>query len=362
MPFQRPVLNELVSRIESDILSRVETGVGILRRSILKVLARVFGAAIHLTYGYLDFMAKQLIVTTAGTEWLEYHAFKWGKTRKQATYSTGNANVTGLNGSIIPEGTSYFNAEGIEYETAAEVMIAAGVGVIEVTAKTPGLAGNQVEGDILTLGSPITGVDAMALVDADGLQGGEDTESDEDLRNRILHQIQNSSMGGNEEDFIGWALDTPSLGVTRVWVFPDYLGAGSLGVFFVLDNQSPIFPNPANIEQVQAVLDSHKELTQKVLVYSPVEKVISIKMQISPSTPAVQEAVRDSLVAMFRENTGTGEMVIRSQLDEAISLATGEVDHTITEILVNGTEIPVGNIEMAFNELPTIARADITFE
>lgn len=362
MPFSRPTLSTLVTRIESDILSRVETGVGVLRRSILRVFARVFGAAINLTYGYIDYLAKQLFVATATGEWLEHHGLKWGKTRRQATYSTGAANVTGASYVSIPGGTSYFNSAGIEYKTAAPVTIIAGVGVITVTAITPGAAGNVAENEILTIGSPIEGIDAQAFVDADGIRGGEDIESDSDFRKRILFQIKNNSMGGSETDIISWTLDAPSLGVTRVWTVKDFLGFGTVGIFFVLDNQDPIFPNASNVAAVQAILDAHLKFIMKPFVYAPTEKTIGITIHVSPDNADIREAVKDSLVDMFRDNTSLGQIIYRSQLDEAISLATGEVDHLITAMAVDGSAHIVSDISIATNELPTIARDDILFE
>jgi len=359
--FPRPTLQELVSRIESDILSRVEEGTGILRRSILRVLARVFAGAVNLTFGFIDFLGGQLFIVTATNAWLERHATKWGKTRRQPTFAAGKCNVTGTDGKQIPANTQYQNADGIEYETKALVTIAGGVGVIEVDALASGVAGNQEEGDILTLTSPLEGIDDQAFVDADGIQGGEDLESDDDLRDRVLQRVQNPATGGNDADYIGWVLDTPGLGVTRVWIIGSFNGPGTVGIFFVLDNQSPIFPNPSNIATVQAVIDAHAPVGVEATVYAPVERKISITMDLNPNTAEVQNNVKDSLEAWFKDNTDVGMLLFRSQLDEAISLAAGEVDHTITDIEVDSVSVGVGDVQLGTNELPTIDPTDITF-
>lgn len=361
MPFSRPTLSELIQRIESDILSRVEAGIGILRRSYSRVQARVFGGAVNLTFGFIDWLSKQLFVTTATEENLDEHALKWGKTRRQPTFSEGNAGVTGENGKQIPASTIYNNADGDEYETKVLVTISGGVGVIEVKSKETGADKNLDADEILTLANPINGIDDQAIVDSDAIKGGSDLESDNDLRKRVLQRIQNEATGGNDDDYEQWALDTPSLDVTRAWVFGNFTGPGTVGIFFVLDNQTPIFPNSANIAAVQVVIDEHAPAASTPTVYSPIERKISIEMTVSPDTSEVQNNVKDSLVAFFKENTDVGMVLFKSQLDETISVAAGEVDHTITGLEVDGSPRAVGNLSFANNELPTIDPADITF-
>jgi len=361
MPFAKPTLSELIGRIESDILSRVETGTGILRRSILRILARVFGGAVNLTYGFIDWLARQLFVTTAKSEYLAQHSLKWGKTRRQPTYSTGGATATGLDGIDIPASTIYNDSNGLEFETQALVTIAAGVATITVKANQTGADSNHAENDILTLASPIAGIDDQATVDAGGILGGENLEADDDLRDRVLTRIQNPGMGGRDTDYEQWAKDTPSLGVTRVWVITEFDGPGTVGIFFVLDNQAPIFPNPSNVAAVQANIDQHAPITAIPNVYAPTERKVGIAINLSPNTTAVQQAVKDSLVAYFRNNTNTGMVLFISQLDEAISVAAGEIDHEITDIEIDTVSVGAGNVAFGANELPTIDPADITF-
>jgi len=71
MPFARPTLQEIVDRIVSDIQSRITGATTLLRRSILRVLARVYAGAVHLVYGFLEFMKDQIFVQSADAEYLE---------------------------------------------------------------------------------------------------------------------------------------------------------------------------------------------------------------------------------------------------------------------------------------------------
>ena len=59
---------------------------------------------------------------------------------------------------------------------------------------------------------------AVAYVGVNGIGGGADVESDEDLRARVLFRKRNPPHSGSKSDYIAWALEVP--GVTRAFVSP----------------------------------------------------------------------------------------------------------------------------------------------
>ena len=70
MPWSRPTVTTIYERIVTGIESRLTGGVALLRRSVLRILSKVFAGEIHLNYGYIEFISKQLFPDTAETEWL----------------------------------------------------------------------------------------------------------------------------------------------------------------------------------------------------------------------------------------------------------------------------------------------------
>ncbi len=357
MALDRPTLQQLYSRIEGDILSRVTVGWGILRRSFIKVMARVFAAAIHLTYGFLDFLSTSIFATTAEGSYLDEHGAVWGLARLPATFAVGSITPTGTPGTNIPMGTVWKNADGVEYTTDALLVLP---GSVDVTASTAGVNGNQDAGDILTIDTPIAGVDDQAPVDTGGLTGGGDVESDDHYRARILERIQYTPQGGSYTDYEGWVLNYQgAFSPDRVWIFPAQGGPGTVQIYFMLASQ--VFPNATQISAIQDEIDKRAPVTAIPSVDKPTQREVGIEMELSPNTSAVQDAVKASLVAYFEDNADVSMTLLKSQLDEAISLATGEVDHVITDIEVESVSVGVGNISFGTGELPTIKNADITF-
>ena len=85
------------------------------------------------------------------------------------------------------------------------------------------------------------------------LDGGVDTENDDDLRARILFRIHQPPMGGDADDYVAWALSVP--GVTRAWAATE-MGIGTVTVRFMMDElraDQDGFPNGDDIVMVENI-------------------------------------------------------------------------------------------------------------
>lgn len=204
MPFQRPGLTDLISRIQADLRSRMPNQKGaLLRRSVLAVIARAVGGGFHLQHGHLDYMAGQLMPDTA-TDWLDRHAGIWDINRKAATFASGDVNFTGTDGNTVPSGTTLQRDDGVRFITQADAAISGGTATASVSAEEAGADGNTDAGVVLSFVSPVAGVDTDATVASGGLDGGADTESDESLRQRLLNRLQEPPHGGADYDYTAW--------------------------------------------------------------------------------------------------------------------------------------------------------------
>ncbi|TKD40591.1 baseplate J/gp47 family protein [Azotobacter chroococcum] len=352
MPFARPSLAEIIDRVVADIGTRLPGVAGaVLRRSLLGIIGRAQAGAAHLLYGYIDWVARQALPDTAEREYLQRWAAIWGITRNAATFAEGSVTFTGTNGAAIPAGTIVQRQDGVQYATQAAATIAGGSATVAVEASVAGTDGNLAAGTSVFLISPIAGAQSSAAVAAGGITGGDDVESDERLLARLLQRIRNPPQGGAEADYVLWALEVP--GVTRVWVYPMQLGAGTVTVLFVNDDDPvSIIPDAAEVAEVQAHIDRRRPVTAEVFVAAPTATPLDMTIALDPNTASVQQAVLAELQDLLTREAQPGGTILISRLREAVSIAAGEGDNSIIT--------PGANVTHAAGEMAVLGT--VTFQ
>ncbi len=326
MPFNRPTLSELIDRNRGDIDTRLPGADSALRHSVLDVLARMHGGAMSGVYGYLDFLAQQILPDTADGEFLARHASNWGIRRKAAIAATATANATGVNGTAIAAGTQALRVDGQAYRVTETAVITDGAATLSIEAIEAGPVADLTIGTVLTLSSTIVGVNASIAVSAAGTSGAIE-EDDASLLARLLDRIRTPPRGGSSNDYRAWALAQP--GVTRSWVYPGWMGIGTVGVAFVMDQREDIIPLEADIEAVQAALDVLRPVTADVVVFAPTPDPLDIVLRVVPNTAAVRDAILAELADFFAREAEPGGTIYRSRLSETVSLAAGEFSHSL---------------------------------
>lgn len=344
MPFNRPSLPELIARIGSDIESRLPGTDARTRRSNLAVLARIEAGVAHGLYGYLDHIARQVIIDTADGDVLERWAAVWGLSRRSAVNASGVVVFSGNNGTLIPAGLVLQRADGLQFLVAVTSSITSGTAQVLVTATEPGDAGNTEPATPLALAAQVLGLSGVAYVGSGGIVSGTDVESDDSLRARLLTRIQQPPHGGAAHDYVQWALEVP--GVTRAWAHPLWMGAGTVGVVFVRDNDPSPIPDSPEVAAVQAYIEARRPVTSEVYVVAPTPLVVPVTLSITPDTPAIRAAVAAELVDVFRREATPGVTLRISHLREAVSLAAGEEDHVITA--------PAGDVVATAGQMPVL--------
>lgn len=328
MSFSRPTLRTLIDRTIADINARLPDADARLAFSNLNVLAYVNAGSAHGLYGFIDWLSRQIIIDTAEVEFLDRWAGIWGVTRKAAAPATGNVTFTGTNGSTIAIGTLAQRADGVQYQTTALGTIASGSATVAVVAVEGGAASNAVAGVALSLVSPVTGVNGSATVASGDLTGGADAETDTALRDRLLARIQQPPHGGAKDDYEAWALEVA--GVTRVWVYPNGMGIGTVVVRFVRDADASIIPDAGEVTAVQTYIDARRPVTAAVTVAAPVAVPLNFTVQLTPNTAAVQAAVQAELADLIRRESEPGGTILLSHIREAVSIASGETNSIVT--------------------------------
>lgn len=334
MSFLRPTLKELVQRGQDDLNARLPGADSRLRRSVLGVMVTTVMGAVHGLYGYLDFLSRQILPDTAEGEHLVRWASIFNVNKKAATLAYGPVVVTGVNGATIDAGAVFQRADGVTFANQAAATISGGQATLTVAAVQPGVAGQSAAGVKLTLVSPIAGVASAAVVGAGGLIAGADEEEDEQLRDRLLERMAETPSGGAEHDYRRWTREVAE--VTRAWVFKGWMGAGTVGVAFVMDGRPDPIPTPADIDRVQIYLDAVAPVTAEVIPFAPDPLPLNLVISLlDPNNATVRAAVSAEVTDLLFRQAKPGGGLLISQLREAVSTAAGEVDHVLTSPTAN---------------------------
>lgn len=360
MPFFRKPRADLLAQVRQDFNSAV-TGVdAMLRRSFVGVLSYVHGMAMDQQYAYLDWISRQIHPTAADEEMLMRTARLWLPVpRRDATFANGNATATGVSGSVIPAGTVLRRADGALFSTTAEVTFSGTVVTVNLSAQVAGLAGNCAPSSILTLVSPVSGVQSVITVNSSGIVDGADIETLASVLARLQRRIQTPPQAGTGTDYVGWMFDA-SNNVTRAWAFPRENGPGTTTLRFAMDYAyADGIPLSGDVSLVASYIESKRPVTADITVVAPVPTPLNFIISgLAPNTTEIKAEITANLANIIRAEgtpggdywtgytTTSGGTLLRSHLEEAIASTAGVNDFTLVT--------PSANVTAALGHLHTM--------
>lgn len=345
MAFIRPTLSEIVTRVETDLASRLGLSSPILRRSVVYIIARVIAGVAHMLHGHIAWAVGQIFPDQSEREYLLRWGGLFGLALKPAEYAAGPVTVSGTPATVVPAGARLLRADGRAYVVDIDTPIGpAGTESVPVTAELAGADGNAAAGVELVFESPIPNVDATAVVAAAGIVNGSDEESVEAFRARVLARMAEPPHGGNAADYIAWALEVP--GVTRAWCDPTWNGPGTVRVLFVRDDDASIIPDAAEVQAVQDHIDAVAPVTADVTVAAPSADPMDVTVHIVPDTSETKASVEAELRDLVRREAVPGGTLLLSHIRNAIGDAAGVTDYTLTS--------PNANVNSAAGHLITL--------
>ncbi|WP_439372912.1 baseplate J/gp47 family protein [Bradyrhizobium sp. DASA03120] len=340
MPWSTPTLRDVRTLVRDAVNSSLPGADATVPNSVLRVLSDNQGALCHLTLQYIDWLSLQLLPDTAETEWLDRHGQIWlvnadGSTgRKMATLATGTAEFQGIiDGTVIPTGTQLqsaaalpvdFNSPNsvVTFETLEDITTSASTTVTgNIRAVDAGSFGNLPDGSGLSLSPSIPGVSSVAF--AYNLTGGTDTETDDELRARILQRIRNPPMGGAQADYVSWALAVP--GVTRAWANVEQ-GIGTMTVRFMMEDlraDNDGFPLPPDVATVGACIDKMRPVTVKdCFVAAPIKFFVDLTIaDLNPNTEECKAEIEAQLKDLLLRMAAPGQTIYSAWISAAIMQA-----------------------------------------
>lgn len=207
-------------------------------------------AAYALEGFYISLNQVQLAayVQTATGQALDYLAVIAGLTR----YPASAAVRLGIFDMAVPIGSRYSTingADSINFQaTAATTGETEGDYYFQLTAETPGSIGNEYTGPILPI-TAIPGLNSAQITDI--LVPGDDEESDEDFRARIIEALNDRPFGGNIASYRTYIMAID--GVGAVQVYPTWNGGGTVKCSVLGADFLPA--SPTLVENVQNAVD-----------------------------------------------------------------------------------------------------------
>lgn len=237
-------------------------------QSDIMIRLKVLSGEVYNTSLAMEFLKKQMFVTSASNEYLDKHALQRGIERKKAQKATGevtfSVNEFAQTDIVIEKGTvvSTSGADVKQFVTDETVTLKADTKSVKVnaTAVLGGSDYNVLANSIIVMVTPPTGINSVKNIS--DFKGGTDSESDDELRQRVISSYKDLSNSTNAVYYKRLAQSVP--GVYSASVISQNRGAGTIDVYICGKGKEKV--DSSHIEKVQTLLDENRELNVDVLV------------------------------------------------------------------------------------------------
>ena len=239
---------------------------------------------------------------TAEGEMLDRHADTRGLVRKEAAAAEGVLRFyregAAAQEIVLPQGlvASTAGAEPVRFVTTAEGRIAAGEteALMPARAEQPGSRGNAAAGSVTVL---VTAVGSVDGVDNPGaFAGGQDAESDEELRQRLLESYHAVSNGSNAAYYRRLALAQD--GVASVHVIQLPRGSGSVDLVIAGEGAAA---SEDTVEALGELVARQRELGVDAQVSAAEEQPCPVTLELWPGENYAFDDVKAQAEEAVRE-------------------------------------------------------------
>ncbi len=273
------------------------------------------------------------------------------------TILIGGATETEYNGAfvitVVDSSTFNYTISGTPSTPATGAPTAnTAAAVLQLTSLDTGTDTNLASGTQLTFQNVISGVNQIAYVNIDGLGGGENEESDENYRARVLRRKQNPVANFSTSQIDACALTVN--GVTRVFSQSRVPGDGDVTVYFVRDGDANILPSPSEIDTVKDAIITGKipagTEESQVIVAAPEGVIVDFTFNsISPDTTTMRTAITNNLQQFFTENAGVANDILQLAYDSVIfNTIDPDTGQQITDFSLAN---PIGEVPIESNQI-----------
>lgn len=323
-------------------------------------------------YLSLDQVQRSAFIQSAVGSDLDMLAVIAGLTR----YPASDAVRLGIFNTSIPIGSRYSTINGADSINFIATAVATvtdpqeGSYYYQLTAETPGTIGNDYSGPILPINT-IPGLTSAQITDI--LVPGDDTETDDAFRERIIEALNERPFGGNIASYKQFV---PSIdGVGSVQVYPTWNGGGTVKLSILGSDWLPA--SETLVENVQNAVDPPPNqglglgmapIGAQVTVVAPTALTVNVSAtltlasgyQIGQVQQPIEDAINAYLLSVrqaWDENTSSTDVVYAAdvyiaRITAAIVGVTGVVN--ATNVQLNG-----GTSDLILTENGTTQQAPV---
>lgn len=300
--------------------------------SDIGIRMKVLAGEVYSVCSAIDWLKMQTFAQSAQGEQLDLRAQERGLTRKQPLAAVGTLDFKRSTplwyNASIPLGTvcSTVGENPVRYVTTQAAVLPSGELSVTVPAKAEqgGRSGNSQPGTVILMVTPPPAIDSVT--NSAVFTGGEDSESDSELRNRLIQSYASISNGSNSAFYRECALKYD--GVYSVGVVPREKGAGTISLY--LGGRGGI-PSADVVAKVQSGLNQLREVNVDVTVAVAQTVAVNINVAVTPADnvrtqeayDACSQAIQDYFDAL-----AVGEPFVTTALGVQI-FSTGKVKNYI---------------------------------
>ena len=314
-------------------------------------------------YLSLDQVQRAAFVQTAVGDSLDMLAVIGGLTR----YPASAAVRLGIFNTAVPIGARFSTINGtnsINFAVTAAATVSEpeeGFTYYQLTAETAGTIGNEYTGPILPI-TTIPGLTSAQITDI--LVPGDDTETDDAFRERLIEALNNRPFGGNIADYRQNVLAID--GVGGVQVYPTWNGGGTVKLSVLGADFLPA--SPTLVENVQNAIDPPPNqglglglapIGAKVTVVAPTELTVNVSATLMLSAgyaigqvqEPVEQAIEAYLLSVRQEwDTNTSSTAVSYAADVYVARITAAIVGVTGVVNATNVQLNGGTADLILTE------------
>lgn len=342
-------MSKTIDEIYGEMLTIFAQASGYLPSASCDLAARLYAAAaqIHSLLLQAQWVLAQSFPQTAQGEYLERLAALRGIRRSVATCATGSLRFgvsDAVSGDLtIRSGTTCMTDTGIRFATTEDAVLTAGTLYVDVPAMAlePGRAGNVAAGAVTIMAAMPVGI--RACTNPEAFSGGDDLESDDALRRRLLDTYLRLPNGANAAYYEQVALSYTGVAAAKAVGRPR--GVGSVDLYVATDAG---IPEAELLTAIESYLEEKREISVDLRVLAPTPAAVDISVALLPAAGAdFAQAKADADAALRAAFTGAllGEGVTLAFLGDLLyhleSVANYRFTQPAADVAASPTQLPV---------------------